>query len=151
MDKCMKRSVSMALLLAVGGMGSYAPAVFAQVGPLKNTGTALCLTGNGAGVASTQACGVFANQVWSQVNIAAGTYLLSNNATGQCLNHNAAGAVFTSVCNVGVASQRWQRANVALRAARFRSSANGLFVTSTAAGSLTMAAFIASPLQIWSY
>ena len=150
MNRSMKRSLSMILLLALAGLGSYAPAVFAQVAPLRNTGTGLCLTVNVAGGAISQPCNGLPVQVWTQGFTGAG-YLLRNNATGLCLNHNAAGAVFTSPCNPATPSQVWQRANTGPTTARFRSSANGLFVTSTAAGAVGMAPFAATPLQIWAY
>lgn len=155
MNATIRLGLSSVLLMCAGGLAAYAPAASAQVAPLiKNTGNGRCLAATVAsGAAVTQICsGAAINpQLWTQINIAPGVFLLRNNGTGKCLDNNAAGGVFTSGCNSAIATQRWQRQNASATTARYRSIGTGLFLTSTGPGAVFSGPFSANPLQIWAY
>lgn len=151
MNTTMRLGLSSVLLLLAGGLAAYAPAASAQVAPLKNTGTGNCLAVNTTtGVAITQVCGTSGLQIWAQINTGTG-FLIKNVVTGNCLNNTVTGTIITTPCNPAIANQRWLRQNVGPTTARYKSVANGLFLSSTTAGVVSSSAASASPLQIWSY
>jgi hypothetical protein len=155
MNATIRLGLSSVLLMVAGGLSAYAPAAFAQTSQIRNVGiTGRCLTyvdlGGTSHYARNATCNAGdAKQIWTQVPVGGGYFLLKNVATGRCLaSAQTAQGLNIRACDPTLWTHQWQR--TATGTTFFKSRAAGRYLFALAGGGVGISVSTGS-VQTWQY
>jgi hypothetical protein len=140
MNATIRLGLTSVLLMLAGGLTAYAPAAFAQTSLIRNVGIpGRCLAVRDLDnyVRNVSCNASDSKQIWTQVPVASGVFLIRNAATGRCVASAVyGGGLQARACDSTLGTHRWRRSGTS-GAAFFQSVASSKYLYALATGSVT--------------